>query len=282
MTILLTCLASEVGVRAGYHHEPGRGVIPVPLQVPQQTAWSYEIEWLLFTFTRPEERTDKIDALDGTGHTLQIKRWEQISSAYEKLADARLFNEYAPTRDRSEGPTGSVFTYKSMAYEDQPRPGARGSLDLYTPMIFGEAVELEGINPAKLRIKCPSALKCSIKAEYTKQLKALREPIDHDEEELGGVIDGTWFGGDTKDKGHIYVHFKTGTQYDYDFRRDFNQGEVVAIWASMKRTDREDSGRLHKTYRLESDFWTSAAPAQTDVIGANYTCDLNVGECEFC
>ncbi|KAJ7677865.1 hypothetical protein DFH06DRAFT_1316660 [Mycena polygramma] len=205
------------------------------------------------------------------------------SEAYEKFADARLFDDYAPTRDRSESPTGSVFTYKSMAYENLPTPGSRGSLDLYTAMIFGEAVELEGRNPAKLRIKCPSALKCSIKAEYAKQMKALREPIEHDKDELGGVIDGTWFGSATREEeGHIYVHFETGIQYEYNFRRDFKKGEVVAIWASLKRIDREVSGGLHKTYRIESDFWVPASPEEADIVGADYTCDLNAGECEFC
>ncbi|KAJ6473621.1 hypothetical protein C8R47DRAFT_1221428 [Mycena vitilis] len=207
------------------------------------------------------------------------------STAYLKIADSSLYDDYAPTRDRSEGPSGSIFTYKSMAYENAPTPGSRGSLDRYVAMVFGETVNIEGKNPAVLCLKCPSELKCSIKVKYEKQLKALREPMDHDQVELGGIIDHSWFGDATglaNGEGQIYVKLETGPQFESDFRRDFTKGEIVAIWASLKRIDCEFSGQLHKSYVLESDFYIPVSTAQADKGGADYVCDLNAGECDFC
>ncbi|KAJ7633387.1 hypothetical protein DFH06DRAFT_1328206 [Mycena polygramma] len=226
------------------------------------------------------------------------------SSQYVTLAGSKLYDHFAPTRDRTEG-TKSVFTYKSML-QDPPSAGIyRETLDKYVVTAFGEMdfievnptssifhvadenkLKYQGKNPARLRLRCPSSLKCSIKAVYGDQIKTLREPIDHDLSTSGGVVYQTWFG-DTNEANNgdmekIYVNLETKREYESDFGRDFAEGQVVVLWASLKRTDQDIAGCIYRTYSLHSDYYTPASIPENVKKGSGYECDRNVGECEFC
>ncbi|KAJ6517477.1 hypothetical protein C8R47DRAFT_1205699 [Mycena vitilis] len=207
------------------------------------------------------------------------------SSQYVTLAGSKLYDHFAPTRDRTEGTT-SIFTYKSLL-QDPPSAGIyRETLDKYVVTAFGEMDFIEGKNPARLRLRCPSSLKCSIKAVYGDQIKTLREPIDHDLSTSGGVVYQTWFGdaneANNGDMEKIYVNLETKREYESDFGRDFAEGQVVVLWASLKRTDQDVAGCIYRTYSLHSDYYTPASIPDNVKKGGAYECDRNVGECEFC
>ncbi|KAJ7601311.1 hypothetical protein DFH06DRAFT_1353402 [Mycena polygramma] len=206
------------------------------------------------------------------------------SSEYVKLAGSRLYDDFAPTRDRSDGST-SVFTYKSIKQEYAPSSRFKGALDKYVVMLFGEMDHVQGKNPAILRLKCPISLKCSAKAVYTGQVKALRAPLQYDQAHLGGVTGASWFGDaeETRvDTGKIYVHLATKPEYESDFSRDFVEGQIIVIWASLERIDDEASGSLCRSYTLRSDFYAPVLVQVGDVQGADYVCDRNAGECDSC
>ncbi|KAJ7643144.1 hypothetical protein DFH06DRAFT_1333927 [Mycena polygramma] len=198
------------------------------------------------------------------------------------MAGSRLFDDFAPTRDRSDG-DASIFTYKAMAYETESTSRGRGSLDKYVATVFGEMDSIEGDNPAILRIKCPESLKCSYKAIYAQQVAALTEPLRSDDAEMGGVIGDCWLGNASGGGDAIQINLAADSNLEPNFARDFVKGQVVALWVSFKRVDREIDGEMHRAYSLESDFYTQVEVEPRDTKGRSYACDLeNVERCDFC
>ncbi|KAJ6448871.1 hypothetical protein C8R47DRAFT_1228624 [Mycena vitilis] len=203
-------------------------------------------------------------------------------SEFFTLAGSRLFDDFAPTRDRSEG-EASIFTYKAMAYENESTSRGRGSLDKYVATVFGEMDHIEGENPAILRLKCPQTLKCSFKAIYAQQVNALTAPLRSDDAELGGVIDDSWLPDANTAGDGIQINLAADRALESNFARDFVKGQVVALWVGFKRVDREFGGELHRVYRLETDFYTRVHIEPSETRARSYKCDRGIAnDCEFC
>jgi hypothetical protein len=66
-------------------------------------------------------------------------------SEYATVAGSRLFEDFAPTRDKSMG-NSSIFTYKAMAYENEGSTTERGALERFVPTLFGEIDLIQVMN----------------------------------------------------------------------------------------------------------------------------------------
>ncbi|KAJ7844552.1 hypothetical protein B0H13DRAFT_1908812 [Mycena leptocephala] len=191
---------------------------------------------------------------------------------YGTVASSRLFEDFAPTRDKSLG-TSSIFTYKAMAHEYEGSTTERGTLEMFAPTLFGE-IDLIQSSPSLLRLRCPSMVKCSVKALYAEQIAVLREPLVMDDTDLGGLVANTWFEragikGNCEDA-CIYVHLRDFDESEWTYGSNLFEGQLVGMWVTLRRVDCVVAGQLSRTYELNSDFFTPITLSPDECKGKNY------------
>ncbi|KAJ7606484.1 hypothetical protein DFH06DRAFT_1348023 [Mycena polygramma] len=190
-------------------------------------------------------------------HFLSLQRWATIG-------DAIPHDEYTPTRDSST-PDGSLFSYKYTSVEISATAITRGEIPMYNPCIFGEVTGIYRENGRlRVRIRCPNVVSEDGHKRYLEQLRVLETLLAMEEKEEDGEI-RSWFdhpGTKAGVEGALSIHISA---------RDVNRvndlkvavGMGVAVWVFIRRINRPEGKHVHRTYRLDVDYFADTLPLDT-------------------
>ncbi|KAJ7177015.1 hypothetical protein C8R46DRAFT_1213576 [Mycena filopes] len=151
----------------------------------------------------------------------------------EALANCALHEHFAPTRDDG---------YQT------PSATTRGSLELFTPIIFGEVAAVASCGPNTIVIKLirPRISSCRVKRCYMKQYNMLRASLLDEAGNLQPVPDRTWINSDLCDTTpDIFVTLVFSKEWE--MQEPLQVGQLAAMWVTMHRVvldQSDDQGQM--------------------------------------
>ncbi|KAJ7154980.1 hypothetical protein C8R43DRAFT_949942 [Mycena crocata] len=191
------------------------------------------------------------------------------------IADAVLYRDFAPARDRSHPEGGDILIYYDCHHEFEGTLDERGQLEIFYPSVFGVIdwvgcmVEGEGL---VVRLACPPDIPCSVKALYARQMSTVEGVVALERTNSRAAGGLSWLG--DADRPVPRLHVVPGCFYvelpvtPDDSMQDLltvaTVGSMCALWAFVCNVIEGGcaSGRVYLAKKIARSFFYLPCPPE--------------------